>query len=379
MKKILIVGAGFSGSVMANELSAKKLDITLIDSRDHLGGNCYTYIEEGIIIHKYGPHIFHTNNKKIWNYINNFSKFENYTNRVKTVYNNNVYSLPINLHTINQFYKKNLSPSEAEKFINKKRINYKSPKNFEEMGLSLIGPDLYKAFIYGYTKKQWGVNPKLLPSSILTRLPLRYNYDDNYYFHNYQGMPVNGYTPIFEKLISKKNINLKLNKKFNISMLNKYDHVIFTGPIDEFFDYVYGMLEYRTLNFIKEKYPVNEYQGNPVINYSNISIPYTRITEHKLFHKFSQKNINQTIIFKEYSFKAKKNDEKYYPVNLDSNKERLEKYKKLASKTSNVSFVGRLGTFKYLDMDVTIEQALNASKVFIKKIKQKKKIPTFFS
>lgn len=288
MNKYLIVGAGsFSGAVIAerlvNELNCKVL---VIDERDHIGGNCHTKRDDetGVMVHTYGPHIFNTDNLEVWEYIQKFGKFESFVNRVKIIYKGQVYSMPINLHTINQFYGKTLNPKEAREFV--EGLSDKSidePKNFEEQAMKFIGKDLYEAFFYGYTKKQWGCEPSELPASILKRLPVRFNYNDNYYNNPIQGIPVDGYTSIFQKLLEHHNIEVQLSTKFDSSFdVSGFDHVFYTGPIDAFFQYKHGRLSYRTVYF--ERHVTDgDYQGNPVINYSEESVPYTRVHEHKHF------------------------------------------------------------------------------------------------
>ena len=358
--KILIIGSGFSGSVVAERLSQDTQNsIVVIEERDHIGGNCYTErdTKTDIMVHKYGPHIFHTSNKIIWNYINSFDTIVPFINKVKSVYNNNVYSLPINLHTINQFYNRNLSPNEAIAFINE--ISDKSitnPQNFEEQALKLIGKDLYNAFFYGYTKKQWGTEPKNLPASILNRLPVRFNYNDNYFNDLYQGIPKNGYTAIFEKLLSRKNIKVELNTAFDPSFPTKeFDKVVYTGPIDKYFNYKHGRLGYRTIFFEKE-YTDGDFQGNAVINYADSSVPFTRIHEHK--HFASWENHNNTVIFKEYSKETDANDIPYYPKRLVADINILQLYKEEVDKLKDVHFLGRLATYRYLDMHQIIEEAI---------------------
>jgi UDP-galactopyranose mutase len=376
--KFAIVGSGFSGSVLAQQLSKKGHKITLYESRNHIGGNCFTErdLETNIIVHKYGPHIFHTDNKKVWDYITNFGDFVNYIHRVKINYKNQVYSLPVNLHTINQFYKKDFNPKEAENFITlKSNKEIKDPRTFEEQALAFIGDELYNAFFKGYTKKQWGMSPTELPASILKRLPIRFNYDDNYFNHTFQGMPKNGYTPIFEALLDNANIELKLNTKFLKSNSKSYDHVFYTGPIDSWFNFSEGKLGYRTLDF-KESRHDGDFQGCSVMNYSHESIEHTRITEHKHFTPWE--NHEKSIIFTEYSRECTSNDIPYYPIRLVKEKSLLYKYINLAKMEKNVSFLGRLGTYRYLDMDVTIGEALDASALVLDLIKDHKTIPVFF-
>lgn len=376
--KLAIVGAGFTGSVIANELAKAGYIIDVFESRNHVGGNCYTERDEwsGIMIHKYGPHIFHTDDLEIWEYVNNLTEFMPFINRVKTTSNNKVYSLPINLHTINQFFNKSLNPVEARLFIQSLGDSkIKDPKSFEEQALKFIGKDLYNAFFKWYTVKQWGVSPTELPASILKRLPVRFNYDDNYFNHKYQGMPKNGYTPIFEKLLKHENITLHLNKPFSQKKISKYYHIFYTGPIDAWYNYKLGKLGYRTLDFIEEKHE-GDFQGCAVMNYGDESVPYTRISEHKFFSPW-EKN-DKTVIFKEYSRSCTVKDIPYYPIRLVNEKELLKKYINKANKEKNVSFLGRLGTYRYLDMDVTIREALDASNKSIEILKNHKKMPSFF-
>jgi UDP-galactopyranose mutase len=377
--KFLIVGAGFSGAVMARELANAGHKALVIDQRDHIGGNCYSErdAETNILVHKYGPHIFHTNDKEVWEYVNSLTTFLPYINRVKTNIDGLVYSLPINLHTINQFFGKSMSPIEAENFIKDQTIKTSyQPITFEEQALNFVGQDIYKAFFYGYTKKQWGIEPKHLPASILKRLPLRFNYDDNYFDHKFQGMPINGYTPIFKSLLNHKNISLSLDTSFNGNMINDFDHIFYSGPLDSWFNFSEGRLGYRTLDFNKEVHN-GDYQGTAVMNYGNEEVPFTRITEHKHFSPW-EKN-SKTIIFKEYSRSAGPNDIPYYPIRLVEEKKLLNRYIELAKSEKKVSFIGRLGTYRYLDMDVTIREALDASLSVLRSIKKRSKINTFFT
>ena len=376
--KFAIVGAGFSGSVLAHELASKGHKINLFESRRHIAGNCYTErdAKTGIMLHNYGPHIFHTDNKKVWDYVNRFSEFKPFILRVKTTFQGEVFSLPINLHTINQFFKKAFNPIQAKLFIENISDNkITEPRSFEEQALRFVGKDLYEAFFKGYTLKQWGVDPKELPASILKRLPLRFNYDDNYFNHKYQGIPIEGYTPIVDSLLNHSNISLHLNTKFSKTKLADFDHVFYTGSIDTWFNYSEGRLGYRTLDFVREE-SNNDYQGCALMNYGELNIPYTRITEHK---HFSPWEIHEkTVVFKEYSRKCSENDIPYYPIRLLEEKEMLNIYVKKAKKEKKISFLGRLGTYRYLDMDVTIAEALDASEKVLNSIKRDKEIPVFF-
>jgi len=367
MKVIAVVGSGFSGAVIANELAKSGYQVTVFESRDHVGGNCYTERDKqtGIMVHTYGPHIFHTDNEAVWRYISSLTTMMPYVNRVKAITQGSVFSLPINLHTINQFFQTTLSPKEARNFIASQAKRFISePKNFEEQALSLIGKELYEAFFKGYTQKQWGLDPIELPAAILKRLPIRFNYNDNYFNHKFQGIPKNGYTPIFEKLLDHKNITLYLSTHFEKRFEGEFEHIFYSGPIDKYFDYQFGELPYRTLEFEKI-YDEGDYQGNAVINYCDVEIPYTRITEHKHFSYWE--NFEETICYKEVSRQSTLQDIPYYPINLAKGSETLKKYQQEASQLKKVTFVGRLGTFRYLDMDVTIEEALNRVRYFLEK------------
>ena len=359
--KYLIVGAGFSGAVIAEQLS-KNIEnkLLIVDERDHIGGNCYSKrdVETDIIEHVYGPHIFHTSNKCVWDYVSTFCKMMPFVNRVKSLYKGVLYPLPINLRTINQFFNKNFTPEEAEGFI--QALGDKSihnPANFEQQALKFIGKELYEAFFYGYTKKQWGCEPRELPSIVLKRLPVRFTSDDNYYSDVYQGIPENGYTEIFEKMLSSSNIELKLNTKFDNSWdMKHFDHIFYSGPIDAFFNYEYGRLSYRTV-FFEKNVGEGDFQGNAVINYADENVPFTRIHEHKHFTPWQQHE--KTIYFKEFSKETESGDIPYYPKRLENDLRKLELYKMAANQLTNITFVGRLGTYRYLDMHQIIEEALN--------------------
>lgn len=365
-KNILIVGAGFAGAVLAREIAEKtNSKITIIDQRNHIAGNCHTYIDENnIMIHAYGPHIFHTSNKKIWEYVNKFGKFNNFVNRVKISNSKGIFSMPINLHTINQYFNKKFNPSEAAKFIKTKAPKLKKIKNFEDKAISMVGKDLYKDFLHGYTFKQWGVSPKNIPETILKRLPIRFNYNDNYYNDMYQGIPENGYTDLIKNILDHKSIKVFLSKKYKDFKNSNYYMTFYSGPIDEFFDYKYGMLNYRTVYWKKKVLKKDDFQGNPVINYNNPEIPYTRIIEHKHFD--TKRLSNKTAIFYEFSKKTTQKDIPYYPVRFESDKKKLQKYQNEANKLKNFFFIGRLGTYRYLDMHIVIQESLD----LFKKIKK---------
>ena len=364
-KKILIVGAGFSGAVIARELAQKDFHVRVIDQRSHIAGNCHTQRDEetNVMVHKYGPHIFHTDNEEVWNYLHKFDTFKPYVNRVKAQSQGKVYTLPVNLLTINQFYNKTMTPSEAKAFIEEiADTSIEDPQNFEEQAMRFIGKDLYKAFFHGYTKKQWGLEPTELPASILKRLPLRFNYDDNYFNHKFQGMPEHGYTHIVQGILDHPNIEVELNTDFEHQMMQNFDHTFYSGPIDEFYDYKFGALDYRTLEF--EMFRADgDYQGCAVMNYCDQEVPYTRITEHKHFSPWESHE--KTICFKEYSKAYKKGDIPYYPIRQVKEKAILEKYLEVSGLEKTTTFIGRLGTYRYLDMDVTIAEALKTAREFL--------------
>lgn len=368
MKKILIVGAGFSGAVVANELAKTgKFLVEVVDERDHIGGNCHTERDEltNVMVHKYGPHIFHTSNQKIWDYVNSFGKFQPFVNRVKSVFKDKVYSMPINLHTINQFYGRAFSPAEAKSWIDSLGDqSIAEPQTFEEQAKKFVGEDLYRAFFYGYTKKQWGTEPKNLPASILKRLPVRFNYDDNYYNDKYQGIPIDGYTAIIERMFDHPNISIKLKYHFVYfeKAKEQFDHIFYTGPIDAFFSYRFGRLGYRTV-FFKEYRSEGDHQGNPVINFADEEIPYTRVHEHKHFTPWE--SLEKTIYFEEYSKETEEGDIPFYPKRLEADMAKLKLYESEVSKIKNITFLGRLATYRYLDMHQIIEEAHETADRFL--------------
>ena len=363
-KKYLVIGAGFSGAVVAEQLSQREnVKVVVIDERNHIGGNCYTERdkETGVMEHKYGPHIFNTDNQEVWDYVSQFCKMIPYVNRVKAVYKGAVYSLPINLHTINQFFNKTFTPEEAKLFITS--LGDQSiiePANFEEQAMKMIGKDLYQAFFYAYTKKQWGCEPTDLPASILKRLPVRFNYNDNYYANPLQGIPEDGYTAIFEKMLDHPQIELRLNTKYDESFpVEEYEHIFYTGPVDAFFNYKYGRLSYRTV-FFEKGYAEGDYQGNAVINYSDEFVPYTRVHEHKHFTPWE--NHEKTIYFKEFSKETQEEDIPFYPKRLPDDLKKLELYQEEVEKLDGFTFLGRLATYRYMDMHHVIGEALDVIK-----------------
>jgi len=363
---ILVVGAGFAGAVIARQLAENGYRVKVIDQRNHLAGNCYTKRDHqtNIMEHKYGPHIFHTNDIKIWQYVNQFTEMLPYTHRVKGTTGGRVYSLPINLHTINQFFNTTMGPVAAKKFIaSKNNMLPYSPVNFENKTKSLIGEELYEAFFQIYTEKQWGISASLLDASLIKRLPLRFNYDDNYYSHRYQGIPKYGYTVLIESILKHENIEIELDRKFDRNLMGKYDHTFYSGSLDEYFNYSLGQLPYRTLKF--ERFVgKDDFQGCSVMNYCDAVKPYTRITEFK--HLTPWEEHDETIYIKEFSKPCEGDDIPYYPMIFSSDLCQLKEYRALAELEKNTSFIGRLGTYRYLDMDTTISESLNVVAKFLK-------------
>ena len=379
MGTIAIVGAGFSGSVVARELAEAGYQLQVFESRSHVAGNCHTERDEetGVMVHKYGPHILHTDSDEVWRYLSRFAELMPFSHRVKTTSKEKVYSLPINLQTINQFFGECLSPAEAVAFIESKADNsITEPRNFEEQALKFVGPELYEAFFKGYTVKQWGRPPAELPASILKRLPLRFNYNDSYFGHKYQGIPRDGYTQLVENILEHPKIDLNLDTTFSRSRTKEFDHVFYTGPIDLYFEYDLGPLGYRTLDF-REIRSSGDFQGCAVMNYADEVVPYTRITEHKHFSPWE--NHSATVCFEETSRECKENDIPYYPIRLAGEQRLLKNYISLAQGEKRTSFLGRLGTYRYLDMDVTVAEALNASSNFIALKKSGQRVPAFFT
>ncbi|MGN0514538.1 MAG: UDP-galactopyranose mutase [Lachnospiraceae bacterium] len=353
----LIVGAGLFGAVFAYEASKAGKSCLVIEKRNHIAGNIYCENISGINVHKYGAHIFHTSDKKIWEYVNQFAEFNNYINSPVAVYKDELYNLPFNMNTFSRMWNIK-TPKEAMDRINEQiaSLGITEPKNLEEQALSLVGRDVYEKLVKGYTEKQWGRDCKDLPSFIIKRLPLRFTYDNNYFNDRYQGIPVGGYTAIVEKMLADSDVLLNTDYfefiKENEDIASK---TIFTGMIDEFFDYKLGVLEYRTVRFETEELDVENFQGNAVVNYTDRDVPYTRIIEHKHFEFGKQPT---TVISREYSKEWEKGDEPYYPVNNDRNNELYLQYKQIADEQDKVIFGGRLGAYKYYDMDKVIIEAL---------------------
>lgn len=359
----LIVGAGLFGSVFAHEMNRRGKKCLLIDKRDHIAGNIYTEERLGISVHCYGAHIFHTSDRKIWDYIGQFAQFNHYINSPVAVYQDELYNLPFNMNTFSKLWHIK-TPTEAKAIIEKQRAESSGaePKNLEEQALSLVGRDVYEKLIKGYTEKQWGRPCSELPAFLIKRLPLRFTYDNNYFKDPCQGIPVGGYTKIVEKLLEGSDVETGVSweefQKKNRDIT--YDKLLYTGMIDEYFGCRLGALEYRSLRFETEELPLEEnYQGNAVVNYTEREIPYTRIIEHKHFEFGSQPG---TVITREYPAEWKKGDEPYYPVNDERNNKLYEAYRELAGKEKNVLFGGRLGQYRYFDMDKTIAAALEMVK-----------------
>lgn len=360
----LIVGAGLYGAVFASEMTKKGKRCLVIDKRDHIGGNVYTKDVDGIQVHQYGAHIFHTSDKQVWNYVNKLTEFNNYINSPVAVYKDELYNLPFNMNTFSRLWNLH-TPKEVQAKIQEQiaDLHITEPKNLEEQALSLVGKDVYEKLIKGYTEKQWGRDCKELPAFIIRRLPLRFTYDNNYFNDRYQGIPVGGYTQMVEKLLDNIDVMLETDfftyRKEHPEMFKK---VVYTGMIDEYFDYCYGHLEYRTVQFETERLEEGNYQGNAVVNYTEREVPYTRIIEHKHFAPEEEREHPKdfTIISREYSTEWKPGIEPYYPVNDEKNSALYEQYAELAKKEKDVIFGGRLGQYKYYDMDKVIRAALDA-------------------
>jgi UDP-galactopyranose mutase len=359
----LIVGAGLFGSICAYELNKRGKKVLVIECRNHIGGNCYTEKWDNINIHYYGPHIFHTSNEEVWKWINQFTNFKNFKLNVVANYKGQIFSLPFNMWTFSKLW--NIStPDDAKKIIDEQGSYIDEPKNLEEQAIKLVGKDVYETLIKGYTQKQWKKDPKELPKEIIKRLPVRFTYDNSYYFDKYEAIPEDGYTKIFEKLLEGIEVMLNTDYFINKEYFNFIsEKIIFTGPIDKFFDYSMGKLEYKTTTFSHKLFNMENYQGGPVVNYTESEIPHTRTIEHKHFEKSIS---NVTWVTWEYPTPyIVGKTEPYYPVNDKINNEIYSKYKELTKEHSNIYFGGRLGEYKYYDMDKVIESALN----FVKNIK----------
>jgi UDP-galactopyranose mutase len=369
---LLVVGSGFFGLTVAERVAEELgLRVTVIDRRSHIGGNAFSENEPetGIEVHRYGAHLFHTSNEPVWQYVNRFTKFTNYVHRVYTNYQGEVYPLPINLGTINQFFRAAYGPDEARRLIAEQasELDTSGAKNLEEKAISLIGRPLYEAFIRDYTAKQWQTDPKQLPAEVISRLPVRYTYDNRYFNDTHEGLPVDGYTRWLERMADHPRIEVQLDTDFfdEAQPLNKRATVgqlpiVYTGPIDRYFGFEAGELQWRTLDFEEEVLPVGDFQGAPVMNYAGSDVPYTRIHEFRHFHPERDYTTEKTVIMREFSRFATREDEPYYPVNTPEDRERLLQYRDLMKGERDVLFGGRLGTYQYLDMHMAIGAALSA-------------------
>jgi len=362
MYDYLIVGAGLFGSVFAYEASKRGKKCLVIDKRNHIGGNVYCETIEGINVHRYGPHIFHTNDKDIWEYINRFAEFNRFTNSPIANFHGDIYNLPFNMNTFYRLWGV-VDPNKVKSIIDSQRNGIINPKNLEEQAISLVGTDIYRILIKEYTEKQWGRKAIDLPAYIIRRLPVRFTFDNNYFNDRYQGIPIGGYNQIIEKMLENCDVELNTDYIKNREIINKKSkYILFTGMVDEYYDFCHGYLEYRSLHFESEILDIENYQGNAVVNYTSADVPYTRIIEYKHFEFGRQ---NKTVITKEYPKEWTPVDDPYYPVNDEKNTIKYQKYEALADSEVNVFFGGRLGRYQYLDMHEVIKSALNFSKEFI--------------
>ena len=355
----LVVGAGLFGATFAYEACKKGKKCLVIDKRPHIGGNIYTENIEGINVHKYGAHIFHTSDKEIWDYVNSFAEFNRYTNSPVARYKNETYNLPFNMNTFSKLWSEVFTPDQAKAKIAEELagVQIEEPKNLEEQAIKLVGKTIYEKLVKGYTEKQWGMKATELPPFIIKRLPVRFTYDNNYFNDLYQGIPIGGYTQIIEKMLAGSDIRLNCDYFENRAELDaRAEKIIFTGPIDRYYDYKFGPLEYRSVRFETEILDTDNFQGNAVVNYTEYEVPYTRIIEHKHFEFGNQ---SKTVISREYSDKWTVEKEPYYPINNEKNNELYKKYADLAAEEKNVIFGGRLGQYKYYDMHVVIKEALS--------------------
>lgn len=381
--RVLVVGAGFSGAVIARELAEAGHHIVVVDERSAVAGNCATARDPatGIMLHLHGPHIFHTEDERVWSYIRQFGDMMPYRHRVKAMVGGQVYSLPINLHTINQFFRRALSPAQARLFIEAQAVQVAngSPRSLEEFGLSAMGAQLYRAFVADYTRKQWGVDPSMLPAGVLKRLPLRFNYDDSYFSHRYQAIPREGYSAVVEAILRHRGIRVMLGLPFEAietAGLGAFDHVVYSGPIDRYHHYVHGALSYRTLDFEAFRHD-GDYQGVAVMNYCDAEVTHTRITEHRHFAPWDGVERSMSVCFREYSRNCRKGDIPYYPLRLLDDQRRLALYVARTRASDGVTFVGRLGTYSYLDMDVAIGRALETADVLKQALASGQRVPVF--
>jgi UDP-galactopyranose mutase len=377
VKSCLIVGAGLAGAVLARELAEAGLPVQVIEARDHVGGNCFTARDPdtGIMVHTYGPHIFHTSDPRVWDFVQRFGTWVPFVNRVKAHTGTGIFSLPINLHTINQFFGKTLNPAGAKVFLERLADNsIREPANFEERALRFVGRELYEAFFRGYTIKQWGCEPTELPADILKRLPVRFNYDDNYYDCPFQAVPLEGYTKLIANLLTHPRVKIRLNTPWCLSMRHGVDHVFYSGALDEFFGYCEGRLGYRTVFWESETFN-GDIQGNALMNYTKLEVPWTRVLEHKHFAPWER--YERTRVSWEYSRETAENDIPFYPKRLKADIRTLKRYIKRAKMERELSFIGRLGTYRYLDMDQVIAETLLFARSWLKAKEAGESLPVF--
>ena len=375
MAEFAVVGAGFSGAVVARGLAEAGHTCRVFDARPHVAGNCFTEREAGVMVHRYGPHIFHTGRERVWEYLHRFTEFGPYVHRVKATTDAGVFSLPVNLLTINQFFGRRFSPEEAAAFLAAQgESNGAEPANFEEQALALVGRQLYEAFFRGYTTKQWGRDPVDLPASVLKRLPVRFTYDDDYFDHPHQGIPMDGYTTVVERILDVPGVVVELETPVSADDLEGFAHSFWSGPLDSYFGHRLGHLPYRTLRFERIETD-GDVQGCAQMNYCSEHVPYTRTTEHKHFAPWERHD--RTVVYREFSEEWQPGDEPYYPIRLAQEIDLLHGYVELARATPGVTFMGRLGTYRYIDMDVTIDEALTTVEVTIDSLGRGEPPPPF--
>lgn len=367
-KRVAIVGAGFSGAVIARVLADVGVASVVMEERDHLAGNCHTERDSrtNIMVHRYGPHIFHTDKPQVWQYVTRFAEMVPFILRVKSTVRGQVYSLPINLHTINQFFGRAMKPAEARAFVAAQaRSDIVEPASFEEYALRHLGAPLYEAFLRGYTRKQWGIEPSALPAAIIKRLPLRFDYNDNYFDHPWQGIPRDGYSALVGRILDHPLIELRLKCRFEEARGEHFAHTFYSGGLDRYFGFDIGHLPYRTLIFEASYHP-GDYQGTALMNYPDEDVPFTRVTEHRHFARWEAPQSPETIVFHEFSRASGPKDMPYYPVNLVAESRLLGAYRERAAQEHSVTFVGRLGRYQYLDMDMVIDQSLTIAAQFLR-------------
>jgi UDP-galactopyranose mutase len=359
---IAIAGAGLSGAVLARELAERDRRVVVFEAQSHVGGHCHTERDPstGVLLHCYGGHVFHTDREDVWRFVNRFAEFMPYTVRVRAVTSRGVFSLPLNLLTLNQFFKRTMSPSEARELVDTLGDrDIEDPKNFEEQALRSAGRELYETFFRGYTRKQWGVHPQQLPASIFRRLPIRFSYDDAYFDNRWQGIPREGYTPMIERMLDHPGVALHLEESFDPGTADNFDHVFFTGPLDAWFRFQLGRLGYRSLRFERIE-AEGDYQGAPLLTYCEESVPWTRVLEHK--HLAPWETHERTVAFREHSHATGPLDTPFYPLRLADDEQLLRQYVELAGEQKGVTFLGRLGTYRYLDMEVVVGEALDLAR-----------------